>query len=94
MEIGKFKEYKGFVGSIEITDGKQHGIILDIDDFVNYTANSLEELEEEFHKAVDDYLITLEDLHKKQNTRGKQVLYEDDEGNYRYRGFWSGFGDQ
>ena len=62
MNIGKFKEYKGFVGSIEITDGKHHGILLDIKDFVNYTADSLEELEEEFHKAVDDYLIFLDEL--------------------------------
>ena len=24
----------------------------------------------------------------------KEILYEDSEGNYRYRGFWSGVGDQ
>lgn len=62
MRIGTFKQYKGFVGSIEITDGKHHGILLNINDFVNYTADSLEQLEEEYHKAVDDYLILLEEL--------------------------------
>lgn len=24
----------------------------------------------------------------------KAVMHEDSDGNYRYRGFWSGFGDQ
>lgn len=28
------------------------------------------------------------------NTNNIQAMYEDSEGNYRYRGFWSGFGDQ
>lgn len=27
-------------------------------------------------------------------TCASQVAYEDSEGNYRYLGFWSGFGDQ
>ena len=62
MEIGKFKPYKGFVGTIEVDDGGHHGKLLDIDDFVNYTANSLEELETEYHKAVDDYLSFLNEL--------------------------------
>lgn len=60
MEIGKFKAYKGFVGTIEMTDGKHHGKLLDINGFVNYTADSLEELEEEYHKAVEDYLVVLD----------------------------------
>lgn len=60
----KFEPYKGFEGSIEITDGKYHGIILNIDDFVNYVADSLEELQKEFHKAVDDYLVVLKELNK------------------------------
>lgn len=24
----------------------------------------------------------------------REIMYEDGDGNYRYRGFWSGFGDQ
>lgn len=27
-------------------------------------------------------------------TNNKQTVYEDNNGNYKYRGFWSGFGDQ
>ena len=45
-----------------MADGGHHGKLLDIDDFVNYTANSLEELETEYHKAVDDYLSFLNEL--------------------------------
>lgn len=59
MEIGKFKPYKGFIGTIEFTEGKHHGKLININDFVNYVADSLEELEEEYHKAVDDYLEVL-----------------------------------
>ena len=62
MEIGKFNPYKGFVGTIEVTDGGHHGKLLDINDFVNYTADSLEKLENEYHKAVDDYLSFLNEL--------------------------------
>ena len=57
-----FTDYKGYVGSIEKTDGRYHGYLLNTKDFVNYTADSLEELEKEFHKAVDDYLIALDEL--------------------------------
>lgn len=60
MKIGKFNAYKGFVGTIEMTDGEYHGRLLDISDFVNYIADSLEELEEEYHKAVDEYLVVLD----------------------------------
>lgn len=60
MLIGKFKAYKGYVGSIEMTDGKHHGRLLDINNLVNYTANSLEKLEKEYHDAVDDYLDFLD----------------------------------
>lgn len=38
-----------------------------------------------------------EDNVEKENekeTCTSQVMYEDSEGNYRYRGFWSCFGDQ
>lgn len=60
MLVGTFKEYKGFVGSIEITGGKHHGKLLDIKDLVFYTAKSLEELEKEYYEAVDDYLEFLD----------------------------------
>ena len=30
----------------------------------------------------------------KEEEKTKSVMHEDSDGNYRYRGFWSGFGDQ
>ena len=72
MVIGKFKSYKGFIGTIELTAGKHHGKLVDINGFVNYVADSLEELEEEYHKAVDDYLEVLEDM----QNRGREKLDE------------------
>ena len=56
MLIGYFKPYKYLRGTISLTDGKFHGRILVIRDHINYVANSLEELEIKFHKAVDEYL--------------------------------------
>ena len=67
MLIGYFTKYKALTGTICLTDGKHHGRVLCIKDHVNYTANSLEELEVEFHKAVDDYL----DLSKEIKTEEK-----------------------
>lgn len=65
MEIGKFKEYKGYIGSIEysVEEKYYHGKVLDIKDFVNYESeNNVEDLHEEFHKAVDDYIAFKEEL--------------------------------
>lgn len=58
MRIGTFSKYRGFIGTIEysIEDMIYHGSIENIRDFVNYEADNIEELFEEFHKAVDDYL--------------------------------------
>ena len=58
MNIGTFKEYKGYIGSIEfsVEDNRHHGTLLDIKDFVNYCSDSIEELYEQFKNAVDDYI--------------------------------------
>lgn len=58
--IGTFKEYKGYTGSIEYDaeDKIHYGQVLFTkkNHLVNYEAENIVELEEEFHKAVDDYL--------------------------------------
>lgn len=60
MQVGKFKPYRNIIGSIEVNDdGEYYGRLLDINGFVNYHSDSLKQLEEEFHKAVDDYLDML-----------------------------------
>ena len=55
-----FKEYKGYTGSIEydVEDKIHYGKVLftNKNHLVNYEAENIVELEEEFHKAVDDYL--------------------------------------
>ena len=48
------------IGTIEMTSGKHHRRLLIITGSGSYTADSLEELEREFHKAVDGYLGMLE----------------------------------
>lgn len=57
MKIGQFVEYKGYVGSIEYDseDKLYYGSLL-IEDFVNYHAYNLIDLEKVFHNAVDDYI--------------------------------------
>ena len=58
MRIGKFVEYKGYVGTIEYDpeDKIYYGKLDEIDDFVNYDAVDVVYLEKQFHDAVDDYI--------------------------------------
>ena len=58
MKIGKFEPYKEYTGSIEYSgdDKCYFGYILDIDDVFAYEANTVEELETEFHKTVNEYI--------------------------------------
>lgn len=58
MRIGKFVEYKGYVGTIEYDpeDKIYYGKLDDIDDFVNYHAIDVVYLEKQFHDAVDNYI--------------------------------------
>lgn len=58
MVVGQFKEYRGFIGSIEYNseDNLHHGVLLNINDLVDYSADNVIELQKEFHKAVDDYI--------------------------------------
>jgi len=51
-------DYHGYQGSIEfsLADGVLHGKVLHINDLVTYEGKTLEELEQEFRAAVDDYL--------------------------------------
>ena len=61
MKIGKFNneyKYKGYVGSIEFSsdDNCYFGKIYNINDLVLYEAETVDDLYEEFKKAVDDYI--------------------------------------
>lgn len=66
MEVGTFKPYRGYTGSIELTNGGHHGKLENIKDLVTYQSNTLQlpDLEKEFHNAVDDYINTLKEIRK------------------------------
>ena len=50
--------YKGYTARPEysVEDRVFYGTILGIDDMVDFQSESAKDLEEQFHKAVDDYL--------------------------------------
>lgn len=58
--------YKGFTARIEYDDDDAifHGRLLGIRDVVGFHAESVHELREAFHEAVDDYLETCAVLSK------------------------------
>lgn len=65
MIVGQFIEYKGYIGSIEYNPGDKkayYGSLLNTKDFVNYCANNLFELEQEYHSAIDDYIAFKEKI--------------------------------
>lgn len=56
MKIGKFKKYRGYTGTIELTDNVHHGKIIKTDETITYEASSIEQLYQNFKKAVDSYI--------------------------------------
>lgn len=56
-------QYKGFLGSIEISkeDKILYGKLLHINGLITYEAENYSELETAFHDAVDDYLADCEE---------------------------------
>lgn len=60
------REYKGYCCRVEIDfeSGLLHGKIEFINDYVGFAAERVSEVESEFHKAVDEYLATCEELGK------------------------------
>ena len=57
-------EYKGYYTKIlySVKDHVLYGKIEGIRDLVNFESESIENIEQEFHSAVDDYLAFCEDL--------------------------------
>ncbi|MBQ2705716.1 MAG: type II toxin-antitoxin system HicB family antitoxin [Agathobacter sp.] len=58
-------EYKGYIGSVEFSEADSifHGKVQGIRALISYEGTNGKELVEDFHSAVDDYLI----LCKKEN---------------------------
>jgi predicted HicB family RNase H-like nuclease len=57
MNCFTYKDYQGSI-KVSIEDNCLHGKIEFINDLINYEAETVEQLEQEFHKAVDSYLDT------------------------------------
>ena len=58
--------YKGYIGSVAYSEKDQvfFGKIEGINDLVTFESDDVNKIEEEFHKAVDDYLIFCEEIGK------------------------------
>jgi predicted HicB family RNase H-like nuclease len=71
-------KYKGYTAKVQFDAeaGLLHGEIEDITDVVTFQADSVAELEAEFHAAVDDYLEFCKDEGREPNRpfSGKLVL--------------------
>jgi len=64
-----FLEYRDYYTKIEYSadDKVLFGKIEGINDLVNFESESADTIEEEFHKAVDDYLAMCEELNTEPN---------------------------
>ena len=61
--------YKGYLTKIEysVEDQVLHGQIESIVDLVTFESDSINEIEKEFHEAVDDYLLFCTEIGKEPN---------------------------
>ncbi len=65
----KHLKYKDYFGTVDfnLDDMCLHGKIIGINDLVSYEGNTIDELTIAYEQAVDDYLITCEELEKEPN---------------------------
>lgn len=64
MKDSKLFEYKGYLGSIEPSteDRCFCGSVQFVRDLISYSGNSYDELEQNFHSAVDEYLAFCKEI--------------------------------
>jgi len=69
-------EYNGYIGSIEYSpeDKCFFGKLEMIDDLVTFEATTAEELENNFHNAVDEYILTCKELGREPQKTYKGVF--------------------
>ncbi len=60
--MNNIMQYKGYVGSVEFSesDGILYGKVQGIRSLISYEGTSVQELLDDFHGAVDDYLALCE----------------------------------
>ena len=58
LDLKNSMEYKGYVGSVEFSeeDGLLYGKVQGIRALLSYEGKSVEELKEDFHEVIDEYL--------------------------------------
>lgn len=71
-------EYKGYTGSIEYSrhDGCFYGKIENIAELANYAGRTLEELENSFREAVDDFIIFSQEV-KNMSKEDTEITIDD-----------------
>ncbi len=69
-------EYNGYIGSIEYSSEDKcfFGKLEMIEDLVTFEAISSNELEENFHTVVDEYMQTCKDLNREPQKTYKGIL--------------------
>ena len=70
FEPFRLMNYRGYEGSIEFSeaDGIYFGKVQNVDSLLSYEGATQDELLDDFHKAVDDYLALCEADHKQPET--------------------------
>lgn len=65
----KALSYKGYTGSasVDVEANVIHGKIEDINDLITFESETVEQLKEEFERAVDDYIALCEELGQEPN---------------------------
>ena len=61
--MSNIMQYKGYVGSVEFSenDGVLYGKVQGIRSLISYEGTTVQELVDDFHGAVDDYLALCEE---------------------------------
>ena len=59
-KVGNTIQYKGYVGSVEFSEEDRifYGKVMGVQSLISYEGENEEELLNDFHAAVDDYLKT------------------------------------
>ncbi|MBP1627164.1 MAG: hypothetical protein H6Q00_1639 [Holophagaceae bacterium] len=73
MDIMVYKNFEG-TAELDMQDRICRGRVLFINDLITYEADTIDELEAEFHAAVDDYLETCRTLDRKPHKPLKGVF--------------------
>lgn len=77
-------EYKGYYADIHFSANNEvfYGKNLNINDLVSFEGDSVKELKEAFHKAVEDYLETCNELGKEPDKTYKGTITAQHRSNF------------